>query len=107
MRNNFTLKWSEPKNADEHCNRTVTQDGNWKIAKTKCYYDQMTIETRAHTTWLYPKILKWQIMPSFLEKRFTFGIMLMSKKSKLQKVSFLFDIRIMTKSQNVQKVFFI
>ena len=46
MRNNFTLKWSKPKNADEHCNRTVTLDGNWKIARSKCYYDQMTIELR-------------------------------------------------------------
>ena len=42
---NFTHKWSKPKNADEHCIRTVTFDDISKIARSKCNYDQMTLKT--------------------------------------------------------------
>ena len=45
MHNNFTVKWSKHKHADEHCIRTVTFDDYWKIARSKCYYDQMTLKT--------------------------------------------------------------
>ena len=45
MKNNFTVKLSKHKHADELCIRTVTFDDNWKIVRSKCYYDQMTIET--------------------------------------------------------------
>ncbi len=45
MHNNFTVKLSKHKHADEHCIRTVTFDDYWKIARSKCYYDQMTLKT--------------------------------------------------------------
>jgi hypothetical protein len=45
MLNNFTVKLSKHKHADEHCIRTVTFDDYWKIARSKCYYDQMTLKT--------------------------------------------------------------
>ena len=45
MKNNFTVKLSKHKHADELCIRTVTFDDNWKIARSKCYYNQMTLKT--------------------------------------------------------------
>ena len=57
MKNNFTVKLSKHKHADELCIRTVTFDDNWKIARSKCYYNQMTLKTEeleSNTTWVYP-----------------------------------------------------
>ena len=66
MRNNFTLKWSKPKNADEHCNRTVTLDDYWKIARSKCYYDQMKVETTQDLGWKPNKVENWKQYSQFL-----------------------------------------
>lgn len=38
---NFVKKWSCHTHKDEHCNKTITLDGNWKISRLKCSYDNV------------------------------------------------------------------
>jgi hypothetical protein len=43
---NFVNKWSQHKHDHPHCNKTITFDGDWKVWRLKCCYENLAYTSK-------------------------------------------------------------